>query len=80
MTAAIDLCGSAVDVSRLSLPYLQSGTVLLFDDWTCFNADERKGARADFRDVPACSALKFEKWFTCQYAGQAFPCVGAGSA
>lgn len=38
-----DLYASAVPVLEFITPYLTDGTVLLFDDWYCFNASPRRG-------------------------------------
>ena len=54
----------------------QIGTVLLFDDWNTFNADEKKGQRRAFSEFQKSSNKKFEKWFTYKYVGQAFLCIG----
>jgi hypothetical protein len=40
-----DLYSSTKDVLRFVRSYLQNGTVMIFDDWNCFNADDTKGER-----------------------------------
>tara|TARA_A100001015_G_C14977033_1_gene707751 strand:+ start:338 stop:1075 length:738 start_codon:yes stop_codon:yes gene_type:complete len=54
---------------------LQIGSVLLFDDWNTFNADNNKGQRKAFLEFQKTTNLKFEKWFTYKYVGQAFLCT-----
>lgn len=38
-----DLYASTVSVLEFITPYLVEGTVVLFDDWYCFNANPRRG-------------------------------------
>jgi hypothetical protein len=38
-----DLYSSTIPVLEWIVPYLQPGTVLIFDDWYCFKGDPRKG-------------------------------------
>ena len=38
-----DLYTSAVPVMEFITPYLKDGTILLFDDWFCFNASPDRG-------------------------------------
>jgi len=42
----VDLFSSCVTVLDFIEPFLQVGTVLLFDDWNAFNASNHKGERA----------------------------------
>lgn len=39
-----DLYVSTVSVLRWISPFLQVGTVIVFDDWNCFNADSNRGS------------------------------------
>ena len=48
------------------------GTVLLFDDYNCFNANNQKGQRKAFADFQKDTEFEFEKFFTYHFAGQAF--------
>jgi O-methyltransferase len=48
-----DLYNSTVPVLRFVRPFLQPGTVLVFDDWFCFYGDPGRGERrafAEFRE------------------------------
>jgi hypothetical protein len=42
----VDLYASCVTVLKFIEPFLQVGTVMLFDDWNAFNASRHKGERA----------------------------------
>jgi hypothetical protein len=46
----VDLYESAATVLRFVTPHLQAGTMLLFDDWNTFVADNRRGERAACRE------------------------------
>ena len=70
-----DIYESAKDALNIMKDRIQVGTVLLFDDCNAYNADNRKGERKAFREFQEQTNLKFEKWFTYQYAGQSFLCV-----
>lgn len=52
------------------------GTILLFDDYNCFNADNKKGQRKAFADFAKESCFIFEKFFSYHFAGQAFLITG----
>jgi hypothetical protein len=45
-----DLYASTVPVLRFARPFLQRGTVLVFDDWFCFHGDPDRGQRRAFRE------------------------------
>lgn len=45
-----DLYSSTVPVLEFVRPFLQRGTVIVFDDWNCFWADPDKGERRAFRE------------------------------
>jgi len=46
----VDLYKSCKQVLDKITPYLQEGAIILFDDWNCFNASNRKGERAATRE------------------------------
>jgi hypothetical protein len=71
-----DLYESAKDVLAICESFIQIGTVLLFDDYNCFSADNNRGERKAFREFRESSKLEFDSWFSFFYAGQAFLCVG----
>lgn len=45
-----DLYESTVDVLNFCIPLIQDGTIIIFDDWYCFNADSNKGEQKAFRE------------------------------
>jgi O-methyltransferase len=45
-----DLYASTVPVLQFARPFLQRGTVLVFDDWFCFHGDPDRGQRRAFRE------------------------------
>jgi len=45
-----DLYESTVPVLRFITPYLQPGTVVVFDDWYCYRADPQAGEQLAFRE------------------------------
>lgn len=56
-----DLYSSTVDVLNFIDGMLLEGTVLMFDDWNCFNKDDEKGQRkafAEFKQQHAGFAVK----------------------
>jgi hypothetical protein len=54
-----DLYESAVDALHMIEPFLQTGTVLLFDDYNTYNADHNKGERKAFREFLQTSSFLF---------------------
>ena len=70
-----DLYESAKDALDIVKDHIQVVTVLLFDDYNAYNADNRKGERRAFKEFQDQTKSKFEKWFTYHYSGQAFLCV-----
>lgn len=73
-----DLYTSTVSVLNWIPPFLQMGTILVFDDWNCFSADPERGERRAWREfLEANPSLRFEPFVTTA-EGQAFICVGLG--
>ena len=75
-----DLQESAADALSCIEQNIDIGTVVLFDDYNCFNADNNKGQRKAFSDFRNKSSFVFEKFFTYHFAGQAFLVVGNNKA
>ncbi len=71
-----DLYQSTKDALEISSPYIQTGTVMLMDDYNAFAADNSKGQRRAFHEFSRRSSYDFEPWFSYMYVGQAFLCVG----
>lgn len=70
-----DIYESAKSALQICSSLLQVGSVVLFDDYNAFCADNRKGERRAFREFQEVSEYRFEKWFSYHYSGQAFLCV-----
>jgi len=68
-----DLYESTVPVLRFLASLMQEGSILLFDDWNCFDRSDQKGERRAFREFlvenPQFTA---EKWISFGRRGQAF--------
>lgn len=71
-----DLYESTKDVLEICEPLFQVGTVLLFDDYNAFSADNDKGGRKALREFLKETSVKIDPWFSYQYVGQAFICTG----
>jgi O-methyltransferase len=68
-----DLYASTVPVLRFMTPLLQAGTVLLFDDYNCFEASNEKGERRAFAEFLAANPQwAAETAFSFGWHGQAF--------
>lgn len=71
-----DLYSSTVPVLAFIKPMLQRGTLILFDDWNCFNADDTKGERKATREfLRDNSEIKLEESFSFGWHGQAFKVI-----
>ena len=71
-----DLYSSAVPVLEFVLPFLQRGTVLVFDDWFCFHGDPQRGERRAFHELrERHPGLRFEAFLATSEA-QAFIYLG----
>lgn len=61
-----DLYASTKDVLNFIFPYLQNGTILIMDDWNCFDADDSKGERLATNELlashPEISLEHFEQF------------------
>jgi hypothetical protein len=58
-----DLYESTVPVLEFITPYVQDGTLIVFDDWFCFHADPARGEQRAFREWlerhPGFQAVEF---------------------
>ncbi len=69
----VDLYKSTVPVLNFIKPMLQQGTIILFDDWNCFDADDNKGERKAFKEFLQLNRdIKFKESFAFGWHGQAF--------
>jgi O-methyltransferase len=77
-TAAIalidcDLYASTHDVLRFLEDLIEENTILMFDDWNCFNGDEDKGQRRAAREfLDRSNRWWLEDWFSYGDYGQVF--------
>jgi hypothetical protein len=68
-----DLYESTVPVLRFLASLVQDGSILLFDDWNCFDRSDQKGERRAFREfLEANPRFSAERWFNFGRRGQAF--------
>jgi hypothetical protein len=50
-----DLYESTVPVMKFITPYVQNGTLLIFDDWFCFHSNPDRGEQRAFREWLECN-------------------------
>lgn len=67
-----DLYESALAALKLSKLYLQIGSVILFDEFHGFNADDFKGERRALSEFLESNSIKMDRWFDYHYGGRAF--------
>ena len=71
-----DLEQSTTDALNTIKDFIQIGTILLFDDYNAFNANQNHGQRKSFSEFNEKSKFIFEKYFSYHYSGQSFLCIG----
>jgi O-methyltransferase len=68
-----DLYDSTRDVMAFLADLIDNDTILMFDDWNCFDGDENRGQRRAVREFLAGSpGWRFEDWFSYGDYGQVF--------
>ena len=67
-----DLESSTVDALNIVDAHLQIGSIILFDDYNCYNSNNAFGQRKAFKDFNKKSNFIFEKFFSYGYGGQSF--------
>ena len=73
-----DLYSSTVSVLEFIVPFLQEGTIIVFDDWNCYHANPARGERRAWREfLQAHPDLKFEPFVSTNEAAS-FVHVGDG--
>ncbi len=73
-----DLYKSTVPVLNFIRPFLQRGSIIVFDDWSCFFGDPGKGERLAWAEfLNANPELKFEPFVSTTEA-QSFVCLSPG--
>lgn len=71
-----DLYASTVPVLRFIRPFLQPGTIIVFDDWNCFYGDPEKGERRAWAEFTGANpTLRFEP-FVATNEAQSFIFLG----
>lgn len=69
----VDLYASCVVVLEFVRPFLQAGTIMLFDDWNAFGASDRKGERAATAEwLRRNPALRLTEYASYGWHGKAF--------
>ena len=68
-----DLYESTVPVLNYILPILQTGTIIAFDDYYCFNGDPERGGQLALREfLQRNPKLKMTDYLTIGWSGKAF--------
>jgi hypothetical protein len=68
-----DLYQSTVPVLRFLTDVIETGTILLFDDWFCFNSDPERGVqRACAEWLVANPSVRLQEWHLCGGFGKCF--------
>jgi O-methyltransferase len=72
-----DLYKSTIPVLKFIKPFLQTGTIIVFDDWNCFYGDPERGERRAWREFrEAHPELRFTEFVSTNEA-QSFIHLGA---
>ena len=68
-----DLYNSTVEVLKFIRDMVLENTILIFDDWNCFDKDDERGQRKAFREfLEANRQFSAEELFSYGLYGQAF--------
>ncbi len=68
-----DLYASTAQVLEFLRPIVLDGTILIFDDWSCFDGDDSKGQRRAFKEfLGSAPHLAAEPFFAYGHYGQVF--------
>lgn len=67
-----DLKESTTEALNSISDFIDVGTILLFDDYNAFKADNKRGQRLAFIEFRSKSKFKFEKHFSYHMCGQSF--------
>tara|TARA_B110000046_G_C12858816_1_gene340922 strand:- start:299 stop:808 length:510 start_codon:yes stop_codon:yes gene_type:complete len=71
-----DLYASTIPILKFIRPFLQPGTIIVFDDWNCFIGDPEKGERKAWAEfLEANPNYKFEPFVSTNEA-QSFVFLG----
>lgn len=68
-----NLYASTVDVLNFVTPLIMENTILMMDDWNCFDADDSRGQRLAFREfLERNPQFRAEDWFSYGAYGRVF--------
>ena len=68
-----DLYESTFKVLNFIVPFLQTGTVICFDDYWCFQGDQQKGECRAINDfIKSNKKIKFREWHNYSWAGRSY--------
>ncbi len=67
-----DLYSSAKSVLNYILPFLQDGTVLVFDDYYCYRGNPTRGVRKAFDEWSKVNNIHSTPYYQYSWAGQSF--------
>jgi O-methyltransferase len=73
-----DLYRSTVPVLQFIVPFLQKGTIIVFDDWNCYHASPDHGERRAWTEFTAAHPDVCFEPFVSTGEAQSFVCVDAG--
>ena len=69
----VDLYSSTVEVLEFIKPLLAEGSIIIFDDWYCFNPAKKQGEALAFEQFcEANSEFSFEEWKSYSTFGKSF--------
>ena len=67
-----DIYKSTIDSLNIIDSYLQIGSLIMFDDFNAFNADNNRGQRKAFYEYSSKTSWKLEPYFNYMYCGKCF--------
>jgi len=67
-----DIYKSTIDALNIIDEYLQIGSIIMFDDFNAFNADNNRGQRKAFNEYRKLTKWKLEPFFDYMYCGKCF--------
>jgi O-methyltransferase len=75
----VDTYSPAKEVLEFIEPYLQRGTIIVFDDWNCFFCDDSLGERRAWMEFTQDHPKLTFSPFVSTHVGQSFVCLGPNS-
>ena len=71
-----DIYQSTVDALDIVSDHFTLGSILMFDDYHCFNSDNTKGQRKAFFEFKQRTNYTFESFFSYHFSGKCFLITG----